>query len=59
MLSKMLNVYISRSDNIGAIHYVDTPESANVTWFRAVDYDRSGALSYQVNRPQIRFDSAF
>ena len=50
MLSKMLNVYISRSDNIGAIHYVDTPESANVTWFRAVDYDRSGALSYQVNR---------
>ena len=49
-LSKISNVYISRSDNIGAIHYVDTPESANVTWFRAVDYDRSGALSYQVNR---------
>ena len=50
MLTNILNVCVSRSDNIGAIHYVDTPESANVTWFRAVDYDRSGALSYEVSR---------
>ena len=37
-----------RSDNIGAINIVDRPDSANVTWFRSKDYDRSGAISFQV-----------
>ena len=38
-----------RSDNIGAINIVDRPDSANVTWFRSKDYDRSGAISFQVS----------
>ena len=38
-----------RSDNIGGINIVDRPDSANVTWFRSKDYDRSGAISFQVS----------
>ena len=45
----LLLIYCARSDNVGVGHLIDRPESANVTWFRAKDYDLSGALSFQVD----------